>query len=67
MCLNSWRPKEADLFILKEILEYYDSEDKTMSPEIANAFLPYVRASIEDGTCGFLISILLAGFVQETG
>ena len=40
--------KEASLYILKQILEEFDSYDKDIGQEAANAYLEYVRLAMQD-------------------
>lgn len=46
--MNSYKAKEAALYVVKQVLEEVGSYDRTIPPEVANAYLDFARIAMQD-------------------
>ena len=46
--INSYKAKEAALYVVKQVLEEVGSYDGTIAPEVANAYLDFARIAMQD-------------------
>ena len=46
--MNSYKAKEAALYVVKQVLEEVGSYDRTIAPEVANAYLDFARIAMQD-------------------
>ena len=46
--MNSYKAKEAALYVVKQVLDEIGSYDGTIAPEVANAYLDFARIAMQD-------------------
>ena len=46
--MNSYKAKEAALYVVKQVLDEVGSYDGTIAPEVANAYLDFARIAMQD-------------------
>ena len=58
--MNSYKAKEAALYVVKQVLEEVGSYDGTIAPEVANAYLDFARIAMQDSKFCFCSWISLS-------
>ena len=58
--LNSYKAKEAALYVVKQVLEEVGSYDGTIAPEVANAYLDFARIAMQDSKSLFRLWMSLS-------
>ena len=51
--INSYKAKEAALYVVKQVLEEVGSYDGTIAPDVANAYLDFARIAMQDSKSFF--------------
>lgn len=51
--MNSFKAKEAALYVVKQVLEEIGSYDGTITPGVANAYLDFARIAMQDSKFRF--------------